>query len=266
MGKSTPRNNEIIQQIIISCRQDDLLYVRPEHPFLISGPDILIKSKNQLYSIFVPTASELRVPDFLSGRIVGARLAYPSFVAPIILFDGPLDYVRTGNVPTLPNTQELMLFVRKGDDVGDRINKELAYAKQLHQRRYATVLKENRDSIRIVSPTVGLTDNFTSPFVRERKPVNFDFNSNFPKNTAILTGVRSVETDSGIILTSTSKMSAKRAIHEITQASYANIYSLDDTVPYTRSERIHRNIFLSAEVTGARQNAIWFSLLNTNSY
>lgn len=266
MSKSTSEKNSIVQQIIRLCRQDGLLYVKPEHPFLIHGPDLLIKSQDRIFSIFLPTFSELRIPDFLSGRIIGARLAYPSFVAPVILFDGSLDDIRTGTVPTFPNIQELMLFVRKGDNVSDRVNKELAYAKHLHQRRYATVLKENRDSVRTTNQIVAFKSNFTTPLGQEGKPVNFEFNSNFPKDSPILTGVRKIETNSGAILTSTSKRSTKRAIHEITQASYADIYCLDNTVPYTRSERIRRNISLSAEVTGARENAVWFSLLNTKSY
>jgi hypothetical protein len=266
MSKNMSEKKTVVQQIVSLCRRDGLLFVKPEHPFLISGPDILIKSEGQLYSIFLPTSSELRVPDFLSGRIVGARLAYPSFVMPIVVFDEPLDNVMTGNVPVFPNTQELMLFIRKGPDVSDNRAKELAYAKQLHQRRYATVLKENRDSVHAMSQIVALPGNFNNSISREGKPVSFDFTSNLAERTPVLTGVRRFETDSGIILTSTSKKVTKRALHEITQASYANLYALDNTIPYTKSERIHRNISLSPEVTGTRQNAIWFSLLNTELY
>jgi hypothetical protein len=48
---------------------------RPEHPYLISPPDLLIGGEGLLTAVFLPKAAESRMPRLLYARLVAARLA-----------------------------------------------------------------------------------------------------------------------------------------------------------------------------------------------
>jgi hypothetical protein len=52
--------------------------VRPDHPFLLDPPDLMVLSPAGLTAAFVLKASERRFPDDLLARLVAARLALPS--------------------------------------------------------------------------------------------------------------------------------------------------------------------------------------------
>jgi hypothetical protein len=51
--------------------------VFPDHPFLLTGPDILIASRWGLAGVFVAKSEEMRAPDIAAARMAIARLAFP---------------------------------------------------------------------------------------------------------------------------------------------------------------------------------------------
>lgn len=55
-----------------------VIATRPDHPFLFSGPDILIGGDGNLTAIFVPKSSEAKGSKELAARVIAAKLALPA--------------------------------------------------------------------------------------------------------------------------------------------------------------------------------------------
>lgn len=51
---------------------------RPDHPYLIRGPDVIVLVKSALVGVFIVKATERRAPDLLVERAALSRLAYPN--------------------------------------------------------------------------------------------------------------------------------------------------------------------------------------------
>jgi len=65
-------------------------YVRvdnPEHPFTLTGPDVLLSDKKNLIGIFEPSLEELKSKTKLMTRLIGARIAYPAITKMVLLLN-----------------------------------------------------------------------------------------------------------------------------------------------------------------------------------
>src|SRR5262245_6591474 len=51
--------------------------VRPDYPFLMEGPNLLVGGAGTLTGLFMPTLMEMRTPDLLLLRLAASRLALP---------------------------------------------------------------------------------------------------------------------------------------------------------------------------------------------
>lgn len=59
--------------------------VRPDHPFLVNGPDVLVGGRGKLIALFVPTSSEAGDGEQLMARVGLTRLALPSHATCILV-------------------------------------------------------------------------------------------------------------------------------------------------------------------------------------
>ncbi|MGH9763151.1 MAG: hypothetical protein ACREAC_20180, partial [Blastocatellia bacterium] len=77
--------------------------VRPDHPHLFAGPDIIVGGQGSLAAIFVPMQREQRNPDRILARLTASRLALPEHTRCLAFLDDrpPL------NAATLRNFDEV---------------------------------------------------------------------------------------------------------------------------------------------------------------
>jgi hypothetical protein len=62
-----------------------VVLARPEHPYLLAPPDLLIGGEGLLTAVFSPKSAETRAPRLLRARLVAARLALPEHARCVLL-------------------------------------------------------------------------------------------------------------------------------------------------------------------------------------
>ncbi|QLH73013.1 hypothetical protein [Rhodopseudomonas palustris] len=97
---------------------------RPDHPFLLRGPDVLVGGPDNLCAIFVPQAVELRNPAHLLARLISARLALPRFVRTVLMFKRPeehrLSFLQSHfGLTTTETDPHLVQFLNSPNDFGN---------------------------------------------------------------------------------------------------------------------------------------------------
>jgi hypothetical protein len=66
--------------------EEAVVAVSPDHPFLFSGPDILVGSRGTLVATFVVKSSEIRRPKELVARLIASRLAFPAHTKFVVIY------------------------------------------------------------------------------------------------------------------------------------------------------------------------------------
>jgi hypothetical protein len=60
--------------------------VKPDHPLIFSGPDIIVGDRGKLFGIFIPKYSEFNNHYLLYSRVIYSKMAYPNNLISILLF------------------------------------------------------------------------------------------------------------------------------------------------------------------------------------
>ncbi|WP_146090421.1 hypothetical protein [Rhodopseudomonas palustris] len=97
---------------------------RPDHPFLLRGPDVLVGGPDNLCAIFAPQAIELRNPAHLLARMIAARLALPGFARTALIFKKPEQHRLSFLSPhfgltTTESDPHLIQFLNSPNDFGN---------------------------------------------------------------------------------------------------------------------------------------------------
>lgn len=68
--------------------EDTVVATKPDHPFLFSGPDVLIGSRGALLAAFFVKTREISRPKELTARLVASRLALPEQTKCVVVLNG----------------------------------------------------------------------------------------------------------------------------------------------------------------------------------
>jgi hypothetical protein len=79
--------NDILKRLGQSIEGYGDVIFRPDHPFLIRPPDILLRRGNNLAVIFVPSRNEIRDHHRLFARLCTSRLVMPNKVVHVLITD-----------------------------------------------------------------------------------------------------------------------------------------------------------------------------------
>lgn len=230
----------------------------PQLPFILDGPDLLIWSGVRSFIIFFPRASERGAPSLFAGRVAGSVLAFPSHVQPVVAIGGIEDEAVArsmgGAVPVVLSPAELVRFAtgdaRRSSSETDQLRK----IKQLHMRRFS----------RIAASSVARGwDRFRASHVGEQYQVSTGLRRRHAGERAVY-GLRAAETNDGVILTTTSTRSSRRAAAEATHANYSSLYKLDNGVPYPTTDIVDKGVWAEELISAGREYALWFALVHAS--
>ncbi len=117
----------------------------PDHPLLLTGPDVLVGSEGLLFAFFVPTAHEFAHPNDLLARLTACRLVLPghTFCAAVLDtetfsselehdFDKVIDKTDTHTVGRQLSLRKLLTYLEK-----------LTLGPPKCSRRFASKLRRN---------------------------------------------------------------------------------------------------------------------------
>mgnify|MGYP003674564102 CR=1 FL=1 len=137
------------------CFPQDNLVVRPDHPLILGGPDILLARDGLLYALFVQHADEERTALNLLARLARSRLALPSHTYAILATDDlsdPLPQNVTAiqsNFDAVLPIKELKRFVSSGSRLDPAKIHELSIVhRRVFQRSaiiYQTAYRLNKE-------------------------------------------------------------------------------------------------------------------------
>jgi hypothetical protein len=68
-----------------------VVLARPEHPYLLAPPDLLIGGEGLLTAVFSPKVAEARSPRLLRARLIAGRLALAEHARCILLLTREFD-------------------------------------------------------------------------------------------------------------------------------------------------------------------------------
>ncbi|WP_224961808.1 hypothetical protein [Geomonas subterranea] len=103
-------------QIAVSLSETDIdIAVNPDHPYLLSPPDLLLGRNGKLLAVYEPHREELSEPNSLLARLALSRLALPAHCQHILVvdedgtslgsvdnsFDKVIESVDTRKIPTI---------------------------------------------------------------------------------------------------------------------------------------------------------------------
>jgi len=86
MEKLNPRK-ELVKQLSRELENQFVVADRPDHPFLLMQPDVIVGGLGLLTALFIPSASELTSPQKLLARLTLSRLALPAHTKCLLIID-----------------------------------------------------------------------------------------------------------------------------------------------------------------------------------
>lgn len=101
MDVPVPRREQL-SALARRMERDFVVTINPDHPQLLTGPDILAGSDGHLLAVFLPRAQELSSPDRLVARLILSRLALPAHTK-CVLFLSRDDLERNSEVVRTAN-------------------------------------------------------------------------------------------------------------------------------------------------------------------
>jgi len=125
---------------------DVAVAVAPDHPFLITGPDLMVGRRGRLVAAFLPTAPEQAVPGRVLDRVAISRLALPPATVTVLLDDGPATVRRRHFDAVLPFAaiDDFAGFCASESRSTDVVDAEV---RQQVGDRYSAIADGTRDSV-----------------------------------------------------------------------------------------------------------------------
>jgi hypothetical protein len=228
---------------------------KPAIPYVLNGPDLLVRSDDRVLVVFFRTASEQRVSGLLEGRIVASLLAYPSYVEPVLVLPGPADAAvadwPAGGIRVARSPKELESQIASRAKLDDGRTKHLRAAKQFHMQRFA----------RIASISEARRENGPRKNNQTRERVTSKLELRTERGRSLF-GLRAYESTEGTVASATSVRAAPRAAKELTHASFASLYSLHAGVPQPKEDVVRDALWTDASISLGREYALWFALIH----
>jgi hypothetical protein len=238
--------------------KEGLQVLEPQVPFLLDGPDLFVWSGVRSLIIFFPRASELAAPSLLAGRVAGSVLAFPSHIQPVIAIgireDEAVVKSMGGAVPMLSSSAELIRFATGNAGRSSNGTDQLRQIKQLHMRRFSRIAANSVER--------GV-DRPRASHVGEQFRISMGLQRRHSGERAVY-GLRAYETKDGVILTTTSKRSSRRAAVELTHANYSSLYQLDNGVPHPTTDTVDKGMWTEELISEGREYALWFALVHAS--
>lgn len=230
----------------------------PQLPFILDGPDFFVWNGVRSLILFFPRASERSAPSLFAGRLAGSVLAFPSYVQPAVGILGREDEALARNmggaVPVLLSPDEVVRFAETSTNRSSSDTYQLRKIKQLHMRRFSRIAA--------ISVERGRGEIKASP-VGEHFKVSTGLQRRNAGERAVH-GLRAVETEDGLVLSTTSKRSSRRAAAEATHANYSSLYKLDNGVPYPTNDTVDKGVWAEELISAGREYALWFALVHAS--
>lgn len=236
--------------------RDGFEVVTPSIPFVLDGPDLLVRQGQRTLIVFLPRKSEQSAPSLLAGRISGSVLAYPSYVQAVVTMSEPepshFALSLGGRVPVTTSAADLARFASGRAERKTSQSNDLRRIKQLHMRRFGriAVASEAGSAERLKASADEMAFQM-SVNLRARK-----------MGERTLFGVRAAQTQEGVRLAITSARWARRAAVEVTHASYSSLYQLDSAIPYPTTDTVDKGLWADDVISDGREYALWFALVH----
>src|SRR6266481_4724257 len=118
----------------------------PDHPLLLTGPDVLVGSEGLLFAFFVPTAHEFAHPNDLLARLTACRLVLPghTFCAAVLdteTFSSELEH----DFDKVIDKTDIARLIEHKEKRPSRTTNELAQIRSVAYGRAAIIFKEAID-------------------------------------------------------------------------------------------------------------------------
>ncbi len=84
--KPNPRK-DLVKQLRTQLENEFVVIDRPDHPFLLIQPDVIVGGKGLLTALFFPSAHELSSPQKLLARLILSRLGLPAHAKCVLMID-----------------------------------------------------------------------------------------------------------------------------------------------------------------------------------
>ena len=91
---SLSERNALLEALYREAKQIGTAVVRPNHPLLLSPPELLVASSPLLFAVFVPTRVEADSPWKLEARVALCRLALPMPLRVLVVARADLEDLR----------------------------------------------------------------------------------------------------------------------------------------------------------------------------
>jgi hypothetical protein len=210
---------------------------RPDHPFLFSGPDILVGGGGRLIAVFVPKVSEKYNSKEIYARLIAAKLALPHHTIYIYISQST-EFEQISNVTMhfhevfgSSETSNLVNYIKR-HEANHKVSDDLLFAKseamicygimldlsRVNARRVNRAKSENLD-IDFEQKISGLNDTKESPYIKSFKKTLVGIRK-FGKNTSFT-----------------------EVVNSYSVKLFTRDYALDDGIPY-RKERTPNLIVL----------------------
>jgi hypothetical protein len=82
------RATEAIQRVASQLSDGFTVAAKPDHPYLLRGPDVLAGAKGNLIAVFVLTVAEQRSVEQFIARTMLSRLALPAHARFVLVAPG----------------------------------------------------------------------------------------------------------------------------------------------------------------------------------
>ncbi|WP_186156919.1 hypothetical protein [Burkholderia gladioli] len=242
-----------MQQSIRRLAQSDFHVVpSPDHPLLLSGPDILVGGDGKLTAIFIVRKST--VTSALRGRITAARLALPDNARLIAVGDQP-PQGRAGLIDLLRHFDEVLLSDRNLEkniaifctsDAMPKTKRELTETKRIQAIRFATLwqiaLLRGKHDLKGDGPG-SVIETFRSRELNERRPASHS------KSRRLNT----VDVGGSTVAALPQNAETLENLRAFLNTGLPRMFTLDDGTPYT-NEELPPSILLSTNMPVVRHD------------
>ncbi|MBW9051074.1 hypothetical protein [Rhizobium mesosinicum] len=225
----TTERTDLIDKITKSARSQlpngSVVSPNPDHPLLLSGPDILVGSEGVLFAIFVAKKSETNRPKELTARLTATRLALPDHARCLVGGDG----IPAGYGVHFDGDIDQRLSPAHLSDAQAKANLPLAKYTELNQARalafsrYAALQHIRRMWESSAPRTVSL----------EAKP-------DLQADTKRWHGSRGIKEYKGVLIglkKTEGSRNLRSALHEYTVQAFSENYDLIEGVPQPRRQK-----------------------------
>lgn len=145
-----------VNDVISPLGHDYKVALRPDHPFLAIGPDIIVGGQGALVAILIPKVSEIRMPHELLVRLAFGRLALPAHTRFVLVLEHRS--IQLGNpktsipisfdaVFTEKKMQGLVKFISSQDSAVTHFGEKILEVQHRQYSRATTFFVESRHAL-----------------------------------------------------------------------------------------------------------------------